>query len=159
MTLIIMSDRCSSTILCSSADQEVFERLGYRLEDTQPRTFDGDEATGAVIMTDDEASGGHYDELTAMRGIPFVARNTACPGVWGDHLIASDGREWAYTEALYESNYPAVRVSRDGRTLDEDLDASRLYWRVYANALESIMDRAKQTACEGRELDEVDFKS
>ena len=141
-----MSDRCSSTVVCPAGDQEVFENLGYRLEDAKARTFDGDEVPGAVIMIDDEAAGGHYDELTAMKRIPFVARNAACVSVWEDHIIASDGREWAYTEALQESNYPAVRVNRDGRVLEEDLASARSYWQVYANALEGIKKRATRAA-------------
>lgn len=96
-----MSDRCSSTLVCSAEDREVFENLGYHLEETKALDLDGAEVPGAVLMTDDEASEGHYDELTGMQRIPFVASNTACPGVWGDHLLTSSGEEWAYSESLH----------------------------------------------------------
>jgi hypothetical protein len=154
-----MSDKCASTILCSSVDLEVFERLGYRLEDEMARDLDGGEIPGAVVMLDDKAPGGHYDELIGMKGIAFVVRNSACSGVWGDHLMASDAHELAYAEALHESNYPAVRVSSDGEVLKDDLDAARSYWQVYANAIEAIKGKAEQIVPQGRDLDEVDFKS
>jgi hypothetical protein len=153
-----VSDRCSSTILCASADQEAFEALGYRLGDAKARGFDGEEVPGAVIMIDHDAPGGHYDELIAMKGTAFVAHNTACPGVWGDHRIASDGRAVAYAEALHESNYPAIRVNPEEGILEDDLNAARSYWQVYANAMKTITEQAEQTAHEGRDVDEVDFK-
>ncbi|HEV2416509.1 MAG TPA: hypothetical protein VGX94_01765 [Terriglobia bacterium] len=140
-----MSDRCSSTVLCSVGNQEVFQRLGYRRQEAEALTFEGNEIAGAVLMTDDEAVGGHYDDLTSMKGIPFVASNTACPGVWGDHLIASDGHECVYVETLAESNYPAVRVNPDGEVLPADLVTARSYWQVYNRALRVFEERARHS--------------
>src|SRR5260370_34664298 len=65
-------------------------------------------------MVDEQANYGHYDELTALTGIPFLVCGGACPGAYGDHLIVSDGKEWHHSEALHESNYPAVRVEYGG---------------------------------------------
>jgi len=72
------------------------------------------EMPGAVVMVDEQANYGHYDELTALTGIPFLVCGSACPVAYGDHLIVSDGKEWHHSEALHESNYPAVRVEFGG---------------------------------------------
>ncbi len=68
-----MSDRCYSTLVCAERDKDVFEKMGYRLEESQALTTDGDDIPGAVVMVDEEASNGHYDELTALTDIPFCA--------------------------------------------------------------------------------------
>lgn len=130
-----MSDRCSSTVRCCVIDLEFFQRLGYRLEKAEAPGFEGNEIAGAVVTTDAGAAGGHYDDLTAMKGIPFIARNTACPGVWGDHMIASDGHGWVYVETLAESNYPAARLNPAGEFLPADPATARSYWQVYDQAL------------------------
>lgn len=141
-----MADRCRSTVLCSAADHHVFEKLGYRLDVAQALNSDGDEIPGAIGMVDDQAAEGHYAELTALKDVPFVVSNTARPGVFGDHLIASDGCEWAYAEALSESNYPAVRVNRDGSIFKDEVATARSYWRVYQNAIEFIRARARASS-------------
>jgi hypothetical protein len=43
-------------------------------------------------MVDEQANYGHYDVLTALTGIPFLACGSACPGAYG-------GAEWRYSEA------------------------------------------------------------
>lgn len=141
-----MADRCVSTMLCSEADQQIFEKLGYRRDRAQALNNDGEEIRGAIVMIDEQAAGGHYDELTTLKGVVFVASNTACPGVFGDHLIAADGSKWAYAEALSESNYPAVRVNRDGSIFNEDLATARSYWQVHARALEALEKRTQQSS-------------
>jgi hypothetical protein len=45
---------------------------------------------------------------------PDAEAGSSCPGAYGDHLIVSDGKEWHHSEALHESNYPAVRVEFGG---------------------------------------------
>jgi len=62
----------------------------------------------------------------------------SCPGGYGDHLIVSDGMEWHHSEALHESNYPAVRVEFDGVIRDSEVDDTRKYWTVYAAAVAAI---------------------
>ena len=88
--------------------------MGYRLEESQALSVDGNKIPGAVVMVDEEANNGNYDELTALTGIPFLVCNGSCPGAYGDHLIASDGKKWHYSEAPHESNYPAARVEFGG---------------------------------------------
>ena len=105
-----MGDRCYSTLVCARPDKDIFEKLGYSLTDLRPFAADGKEIPGAVVMVDEEANNGNYDELTALTGIPFWVCNGCCRGVYGDHLIVSDGKEWRYSEALHEINCPAVRV-------------------------------------------------
>jgi hypothetical protein len=56
----------------------VFEDLGYRVEEATALDVDGGEIPGTVFLTDEEAAGGHYDELTAMKR-PICRENTACP--------------------------------------------------------------------------------
>jgi hypothetical protein len=138
-----MADRCASTALVSRSDMEFFETLSYHLETAQALSAEGEEIAGAVVMIDEQAAGGHYDALTDLKGIPFVVLNAACPGVFGNHLLVSDGGEWDYAEALFESNYPAVRVNRDGGILADDLATARSYWRVYAQALKAIEERGR----------------
>ena len=46
--------------------------------------------------------------------IPFLVCYGSFSGADGDHLMVSDGKEWHYSEALHESNYPAVRVESGG---------------------------------------------
>jgi hypothetical protein len=112
--------------------------MGYRLEESQALSADGDEIPGAVVMVDEEANNGHYDELTALTGMPFMACNGSCPGAYGDHLIVSVGKEWHYSEALHESNYPAVRVEVGGVIQNSEVDDARKYWTVYLTALAAI---------------------
>jgi len=66
-----MGDRCYSTLVCAERDRDVFEKMGYRLEESQALSPDGNEIPGAVVMVDEEATNGNYDELTALTGIPF----------------------------------------------------------------------------------------
>jgi hypothetical protein len=60
-------------------------------------------------MVDTEPNSDHHVELTSLKGVPFVVSNTTRPGAFEEHLVASDGNEWSYTETLSESSYPAVR--------------------------------------------------
>ena len=133
-----MSDRCYSTLVCAERDKDIFEKMGFRLEESQALTADGDEIPGAVVMVDEEANNGHYDELTALTDIPFLVSNDSCPGAFGDHLIVSDGKEWHYSEALHESSYPAVRVEFGGVIRSSEVDDARKYWTVYSTALAAI---------------------
>lgn len=133
-----MGDRCYSTLICSERDTDVFEKMGYRREGSQAQSADGREIPGAVVMVDEEANNGNYDALTALAGIPFLVCNGSCPGVFGDHLIVSEGKEWHYCEALHESNYPAVRVESGGVIRDSEVDDARKYWTVYSMAVTAI---------------------
>ena len=89
-------------------------------------------------MVDEEANNGHYDELTSLIGIRSPVCGGSCPGAYGDHLIVSDGKEWHYSEALHESNYPAVRVEFGGVIRSSEVDDARKYWTVYSTALAAI---------------------
>jgi hypothetical protein len=133
-----MGDRCYSTLVCAGTDKDVFEKLGYRLDDSRPLSADGNEIPGVVVMVEEAANNGNYDELTAVTGIPFFVCNSCCPGAYGDHLIVSDGKDWHYSEALPESNYPAVRVEIGGLIRDSEVDEARKYWKVYDSALAAI---------------------
>ena len=139
-----MADRCFSTLICAKADQNIFEEMGYKTDESQALTVDGDEMPDVQVMVDEEAAGGNYDELTALKGVPFLVSNTGCRGAFGDHLLVSDGENWSYAESLHESNYPAVRVNRDGGVSNEDLENAQKYWHVYAAALEAFKRRAAQ---------------
>jgi len=112
--------------------------MGYRLDESQALSADGNEMPGAVVMVDEQANYGHYDELTALTGIPFLVCGSSCPGAYGDHLIVSDGKEWHHSEALHESNYPAVRVEFGGVIRGSELDDARKYWNVYSMAVAAI---------------------
>jgi hypothetical protein len=133
-----MGDRCYSTVVCAERDKYVFEKLGYRLEESKPLSADGKEIPGAVVMVDEQANYGHYDELTTLAGIPFLVCGGSCPGAYGDHLIVSDGKEWHHSEALHESNYPAVRVEYGGVIRGSEADDARKYWTVYESAVTAI---------------------
>ena len=142
-----MSDRCYSTLVCAERDKDIFEKLGYGLEESHALSEDGNEIPGAVVMVDEEASNGHYDELTNLTDIPFLLSNGSCPGVYGDHLIVSNGKEWHYSEALHESNYPAVRVEFGGVIRGAEVDDARKYWTVYSTAVAAIKRTARQKTC------------
>jgi len=43
-------------------------------------------------MVDEQANYGHYDELTALTGIPFLVCGSSCPSAYGDHLIVRTAR-------------------------------------------------------------------
>jgi len=133
-----MSDRCYSTLVCAERDKDVFEKMGYRLEESQALSVDGGAIQSAVVMAAEEANNGNYDELTALTGIPFIVCNGSCPGAFGDHLIVSDGKEWHYSEALHESNYPAVRVEAGGVVQAAEVDEAQKYWALYSNAVAAI---------------------
>ena len=137
-----MADRCFSTLICAKTDQNTFQEMGYKADESQVLTVDGQEMQDVQVMNDEEAAGGHYDELTALTGVPFLVSNTGCRGVFGDHLLASDGENWSYVESLHESNYPAVRVNQDGGISNEDLRNAHTYWQIYTATLEAFKARA-----------------
>ncbi len=139
-----MGDRCYSTLVCSEQDRDLFEKMGYALEESKALTANGKEILGAVVMVDEEANDGHYEELTALTSIPFLVCNGSCSGVFGDHLIVSDGKEWHYSDALHESSYPAVRVEPGGVIRDSEVDDARKYWTVYSAAVAAIKRTAQQ---------------
>jgi len=139
-----MDDRCYSTLVCAERDKDVFEKMGYRLEESKALGADGNEIPGAVVMVDEQANYGHYDELTALTGIPFLVCGSACPCVYGDHLIVSDGREWHHSEALHESNYPAVRVEFGGVIHASEIEDANKYWAVYSTAVTAISRHASK---------------
>lgn len=89
-----MGDRCYSTLVCAKRDRDAFEKMGYMLEESKALSADENEIPGAVVMVNEEADNGNYDELTALSGIPFLVCNGSCPGAYGDHLIVSDGKTW-----------------------------------------------------------------
>jgi hypothetical protein len=133
-----MSDRCHSTLVCAERDKNVFEKMGYRLEVSQALSVDGNEIPGAVVMVDEDANNGHYDELTALTDFPFLVCNGSCPSVYGGHVIVSDGKEWHYSDSLHESDYPAVRVESGGVIRSAEVDDARKYWMVYSTAVAAI---------------------
>jgi hypothetical protein len=133
-----MGDRCYSAVVCAERDKDVFEKMGYRLQESQALSVDGGKIPGAVVMTAEEANNGNYDELTTLTGIPFIVCNGSCPGAFGDHLIVSDGKEWHYSECLHESNYPAVRVEFGGMIRDSEVNDARKYWTLYLTAVAAI---------------------
>jgi hypothetical protein len=133
-----MGDRCYSTVVCAERDKDVFEKMGYTLDDSKPLAVDGKEIPGAVVMVDEQANYGNRDELTALKDVPFWACSDSCPGAFGAELIVSDGNECRCSEALHESGYPAVRVECDGTVRAAEIDAARAYWIVYAAALAAI---------------------
>ncbi len=142
-----MGDRCYSTLVCAERDKDIFEKMGYRLEASEATSADGNEIPGAIVMVDEEANEGNYDELTALNGIPFLVCNGSCPGALGDHLIVSDGKEWHYCEALHESNYPAVRVEFGGVIRGSEVDDATKYWTVYSTAVAEIKRAALPRTC------------
>jgi len=150
-----MRDRCYSTLVCAKRDKDVFEKMGYRLEESQALSADGNEIPGAVVMVDEQANYGNYDELTSLTGIPFLVCGSSCPGAYGDHLIVSDGKEWQYSEALHESNYPAVRVEFGGLIRAPELDDARRYWNLYSTAVAAIKSSAPHRA--SPKLNETSF--
>ena len=139
-----MGDRCYSTLVCAEQDKDIFEKMGYQADESKAMSADGKEIPGAVVMVDEEANNGNYDELTALTGIPFLVCNGSCPGAFGDHLIASDGKNSYYTEALHESNYPAVRVEFGGVLRDSEVEEAKKYWAVYSAAVAAIKRTALQ---------------
>jgi hypothetical protein len=76
-----MPSRCRSTLICAEGDRTVFETLGYHELSAKPLSvLDGEKIAGAILMVDGQAPGGHYDELTRLKEVPFVVSNAACPG-------------------------------------------------------------------------------
>ena len=54
-----MGDRCYSTVVCAERDKDVFEKMGYRLQEWQALSVDGGEISGAVVMAAEEANNGN----------------------------------------------------------------------------------------------------
>ena len=61
-----MADRCFSTLICAKADQTTFDKMGYKTDESQALTVDGDEISDVQVMVNEEAAGGNYDGLTAL---------------------------------------------------------------------------------------------
>ena len=139
-----MGDRCCSTLVCAAQNKTTFEKMGYSKQEGPALTVDGNDIPNAVVMFAEEAGNGNYDALTALKGIPFIVCNGSCRGAFGDHLIVSDGKEWHYSEALHESNYPSVRVEPDGVRYSE-VDDARKYWRVHASTVVAIKNAKSST--------------
>ncbi len=133
-----MSEHCYSTLVCAERDKCIFEKMGYTVECSQALTVDGNEIPSSIVMVDREAADGHYEELTTLIGAPFLVCNGARHGVYGDHLLASDGKDWCYVEALHESSYPAVRVDPSGVIVWSEVEEGRKYWGLYAAAVAAI---------------------
>jgi hypothetical protein len=140
-----VGDRCYSALVCAERDKDIFEKMGYRVEGSQALSVDGKEILGAVVMVDEEAANGNYDDLTALTGVPFLVCNGSCPGAFGDRLIVSDGQEWHYSEALHASEYPAVRVEPGGIVQHSEIDDARKYWNVYESAVAAIKTTGVKT--------------
>ncbi|HEV2314765.1 MAG TPA: hypothetical protein VGR94_05630 [Candidatus Acidoferrales bacterium] len=140
-----MGNRCYSTLVCAERDKDVFEKMGYRADESKVLSADGNEVPSAVVMVDEEANNGHYDELNALTGVPFLLCNGSCPGAFGDHLIVSDGTKRQYSEALHESNYPAVRVEPGGVIRESEVNDARKYWAVYSAAVAAIKSAARRS--------------
>ncbi len=51
-----MGERCYSTLVCAERDKDVFEKMGYRLEESKASSADGKEILGAVVMVDEQAN-------------------------------------------------------------------------------------------------------
>ena len=48
-----MADRCFSTLICAKADQNIFEKMGYKTDESQALSVDGDEMPDVQGMVDD----------------------------------------------------------------------------------------------------------
>lgn len=72
-----MGDRCYSTLVCAERHNDIFEKVGYRADESKALSVDGNEIPGAFVMVDEDAT---YDELTALTGVPFLVCNALCPG-------------------------------------------------------------------------------
>ena len=139
-----MGGRCCSTLVCAERGKDVFEKMGYWVEEAKALSADGKEIPGAVVMVDEQANYGHYDELIALTGIPYQACGSAFPGAYGDHLIVSGGEEWQHSEALHESNYPAVRVEFGGVVHTSEIEDAKKCWAVYSTAVAAIRRHASK---------------
>ncbi len=109
-----MGDRCCSTLICAERDKDVFEKMGYRLEESQALPADGNEIPGAVVMVDEQANNANYDELTALTGIPFLVCNGSCPGAYGDHLLVFDGRDGTTPMLYMRATIPLFESNSEG---------------------------------------------
>lgn len=103
---------------------------------------DGNETSNSIVMADREAVGGHYEERTTLIGTPFLVCNGARHGVYGDPLLASDGKDCCYVDALHESSYPAVRVEPSGVIAWSEVEGGRKYWGVYGAASPQLSKEA-----------------
>jgi hypothetical protein len=130
-----LGDRCYSTLVCAERDKAIFEQMGYRVEESKASTVDGNGISGAVVMVDEEANNGRYDDLAALTDVPFLVCNGSCPGAFGYHLVVSNGKERHYCEASHESNYPAVRVELGGVISDSEVEDARQYRTVHSPLL------------------------
>lgn len=70
-----MGDRCYSTLVCAERDSDLFEKMGSRLEEAKALSADESEIRGAIVMVDEDADNGHYDELTGLTDTPFLVCN------------------------------------------------------------------------------------
>jgi len=51
-----MGERCYSTLICAERDKDIFEKIGYWLEESKALSADGKEIPGAVVMVNEQAS-------------------------------------------------------------------------------------------------------
>lgn len=121
-----MSDRCYMRLQCRRKDANFFEELGF-VEDG-----DGD-LESLVVMVDDQAAGGHYDDLECHppKGVPFWGFHGS--GIeYGAELFASDGEEYAAIDCS-EQGDPMARIGfyPQGPVVSEvDLREAQAYDRI-----------------------------
>ncbi len=134
-----MGERCYSTLVCAERDKGVFEKMGYRLEESQALTADGNEIPRAVVMVEEVANNGNYDELTGLMGflsLRVTARVLVLTATTSLFRMERNGTTpkpcMRATTPLYEWNSAAGSGTQKWMTLPNIGRYIQLLWRRLA---------------------------
>jgi len=126
-----MSDCCYMSLVCRGEHLQVFEDMGFRVEEER--------ADGTVYMIDEQANFANDSDLRGLegRGIPFHAENGP-GGEYGDGRYACDGERVEQVDCIHGGELPAVEVGEDGEPDADQLYVVHEYYGVLAAAKKAI---------------------
>ena len=129
-----MGDRAYAEVICRAEDVEVFEHLGFGVQEYWKEL-----PPGVSFLVDEEANYGNCSSLRelAERGCVFIARHDA-GGDYDAARLVSDGETFSEVDAMVHEPRPCVAVNANGLVDKKQLRAVMRYWRAVAQARQKL---------------------
>ena len=116
-----MGDRCYSHVTTKKEHLELFDKIGYYLEE--------DLGNDTVELVDEEANYANYNCLMELEGIVFIAWNGS-GGEYGEASQVSDGKTTLEANFLHDGVGPTIEVGEDGEVHQDQLKQARDFIRL-----------------------------
>jgi hypothetical protein len=126
-------------ITCRREDQELFKRIGFRLD------FDQLPNSALIEMVDHEANYAHNDEMPT--NVPYFGHHDA-GGEYADGVFACDGRRYAYVEAGHCGGFVVAWNTKGNRPHPKSLQRVRRYLSVQDKVAKVFEKLAQPSALE-----------